>query len=95
MDADSIHVWAALDTLRRAGFSVAAPSSARLHQMTVTEVAELLKFDRRTVQRWIDAGEFPGARMFGTDIRIPVSDVESFIARRPAAARPVFAEVAA
>lgn len=79
----SISTLAALETLRAAGFSFSAPACARLQLLTVAEVADLLAFERRKVERMVQSGEFPGARMIGSDIRIPVGDVEALIARAP------------
>lgn len=74
---------AALETLRSAGWVFSAPAAQRLQMLTVNDVAGLLGFDRRKVERMAKSGEFPGARQIGSDVRIPVADVEAMIERAP------------
>jgi predicted DNA-binding transcriptional regulator AlpA len=65
--------------------------------MTATEVAAAIRVNRTTVTKLLNAGEFPNAFRLGDgkdtgrgELRIPQSDVESFVKRRkvgvPAAA---------
>jgi excisionase family DNA binding protein len=82
-----IQQHAAMETLRAAGWVFSGPSAGRLQLMTINEVAAVLSFGRRHIERMLDAGEFPGARQFGSEIRIPCSDVEALIARQPLAFR--------
>lgn len=84
MDAPNlIQQHAAMETLRAAGWVFAGPASSRLQLMTVNEVAAVLSFGRRHIERLLDAGEFPGAIHFGQEIRIPITDVEALVARQP------------
>lgn len=49
--------------------------------LTVTEAAERLLVEPRTVRRWIEEGEFPNAvktRQFRGHYRIPESDIVAF-----------------
>ncbi|MDI3512755.1 MAG: Helix-turn-helix domain [Betaproteobacteria bacterium] len=80
-----IQQLAAMEVLRASGWTFSGPAQGRLQLMTVAEVASVLAFCRRSIERMLDAGEFPGARRFGSEIRIPVADVEALIARQPLA----------
>lgn len=86
MEAPSlIQQHAAMETLRASGWVFTGPAAVRLQLMTINEVAALLSFGRRHIERLIEAGEFPGARQFGQEVRIPFSDVEALITRQPRA----------
>ncbi len=49
--------------------------------LTLPEVAEQLKVSRRTVYRWIKAGEL-GAYKFANEYRITESDLKDFLEAR-------------
>ena len=55
---------------------------------TLPEVAEKLKVSRRTVYRWVQAGELPAYRL-GGEFRITERDLEQFLeARRTPRSEP-------
>ena len=49
--------------------------------LTLPEVAEQLKVSRRTVYRWINAGDL-GAYKFANEYRITESDLKDFLESR-------------
>lgn len=78
-----IQQLAAMEILRAAGWVFTGPAQGRLQLMTIAEVCAVLAFSRRHLERMLAQGEFPGAVHFGSEIRIPASDVEACIARQP------------
>jgi excisionase family DNA binding protein len=48
---------------------------------TLPEVAEKLKVSRRTVYRWVQAGELPAYKL-GGEFRITERDLEQFLEER-------------
>lgn len=50
-----------------------------LRAVTVKAAAEALAVSRRTLERWIAAGEFPKPIKIGATARIRVVDLERFI----------------
>lgn len=78
-----IQQFAAMETLRASGWVFTGPAQGRLQLLTLGEVSAVLAFSRRHLERMLSQGEFPGARRFGSEIRIPLSDVEALIARQP------------
>ncbi len=60
------------------------PSGATLY--SVAEVAAIMGVSRRTIKKWLDAGDLPHLRL-GEDgrlIRIRSDDVEGFLERKKA-----------
>lgn len=52
--------------------------------LTVSEVAEILRADPRTVRRGIEAGEIPAVRVSST-VRVPVPALLSLLGETPVA----------
>ena len=56
--------------------------------LRVTEVAQRLEVDERTIYRWIAKGQFPHVRLgpFGNVTRIPTQELARYLAERTVAA---------
>lgn len=72
-----------METLRDAGWVFSGPAQGRLQLLTIAEVCAITSFSRRHVDGLLKAGQFPEARHFGSEVRIPIGDLEAFIARQP------------
>jgi excisionase family DNA binding protein len=52
------------------------------HFLTIDEVAKILKVNKRTVYRWIEAGDLRAARLGKKTYRVFESDLKRFIRKR-------------
>lgn len=61
--------------------TMSAVSTGALQLLTLPEVAQRLGVHRRSVERLIAAGEFPRPLKVGAATRVPVSDLQAYVAR--------------
>ena len=64
---------------------IPAPTGALL---TLKQVAARLSLCRRTIEREIEAGRFPRPLKIGRSVRVPESDLQSFLANLRASPPP-------
>lgn len=66
--------------------TTATESAAVLEQLTIDQVAAMCQVSRRTVERWIAAGDLPASKLPGGLVRIARTDAVALLT--PVAAVP-------
>lgn len=79
-------VFAALEVLRAAGFSLLVAGSRSVQWLSVADVAARLSVSPITVRRMIERGDLGRVLRWASEIRIRAADVEAWEARHTSGA---------